>query len=261
MAKRTGLLEEKVALITGAGQGIGKATALLFTREGARVVVMVRTNVMALKVVEQIKKENGEAIFVQVDISNEAQVREAVKKAAKAYGQIDILVNNAGVVLVKPIVETTEADLDYLISTNYKGVVFCIKHAVPHMPKGSSIVNIASISGHVGQINHAAYGGSKGAIISMTRALAWELAPRGIRVNSVSPGSVDTPMLVGDCEIEAKRLGVSVEEIRKEREDIGAFHRWAKPEEIAEAILFLASDKASYITGTDLLVDAGWNAG
>jgi NAD(P)-dependent dehydrogenase (short-subunit alcohol dehydrogenase family) len=261
MAKRTGLLEEKVALITGAGQGIGKATALLFAREGARVVVMERNNVTALKVVEQIKKENGEALFVQADISNEAQVQEAVKKAAKAYGQIDILVNNAGVVLVKPIVETTEADLDYLISTNYKGVIFCIKHAVPHMPKGSSIVNIASISGHVGQINHAAYGGSKGAIISMTRALAWELAPRGIRVNSVSPGSVDTPMLVADCEIEAKRLGVSVEEIRKEREDIGTFHRWAKPEEIAEAILFLASDKASYITGTDLLVDAGWNTG
>ncbi len=261
MVKRPGLLEGKVAVITGAGQGIGKATALLFASEGARVVVVARKTAAGLKAVEQIERKKGEALFAQADVSKEAEVVEAVKKTVKAYGQIDILVNNAGVVLVKPIVETTEADLDYLIATNYKGVIFFIKHAVPHMSKGSSIVNVASISGHVGQINHAAYGGSKGAVISMTRALAWELAPRGIRVNTVSPGSVDTPMLVGDCEIEAKRLGVSVAEIRREREDIGAFHRWATPEEIAEAILFLASGKASYITGTDLLVDAGWNAG
>jgi NAD(P)-dependent dehydrogenase (short-subunit alcohol dehydrogenase family) len=129
------------------------------------------------------------------------------------------------------------------------------------MKKGGTIVNIASISGHVGQINHAVYGGTKGAIIALTRALAWELAPLGIRVNSISPGSVETPMLLGDVEIEAKRLGVSKEKIRKERSDIGALRRLATPEEIAEAILYLASNKSSYVTGTDLLVDAGWAAG
>ncbi|RLF39555.1 MAG: SDR family NAD(P)-dependent oxidoreductase, partial [Thermoplasmata archaeon] len=113
----------------------------------------------------------------------------------------------------------------------------------------------------VGQVNHAVYGGTKGAIISITRALAWELAPLNIRVNSVSPGSVETPMLLGDVEIEAKRRGVPVDVIKKERSDIGALRRWAKPEEIAEVILFLASDKSSYMTGTDVLVDAGWAAG
>jgi len=184
-----------------------------------------------------------------------------VQTTENTYGKIDILVNNAGVVLVKPIIETTEQDFDKVINTNYKSIFLCIKHVVPHMKKGSTIVNVASISGHVGQIDHAVYGGTKGAIIALTRALAWELAPLGIRVNSVSPGSVETPMLLGDCEIEAKRLGVSIDKIRRERSDIGALHRWADPKEIAEAILFLASGKSSYVTGTDLLVDAGWAAG
>lgn len=208
-----------------------------------------------------IENTRGKAFFIHTDVSKESDVKKMVQTTKKTYGKIDILVNNAGVVLVKPIVDTTEQDFDKVVNTNYKSIFFCTKHVVPYMKKGSTIVNVASISGHVGQINHAVYGGTKGAIIALTRALAWELAPQGIRVNSISPGSVETPMLLGDCEIEAKRLDVSIDKIRKERSDIGALHRWADPKEIAEAILFLASDKSSYVTGTDLLVDAGWAAG
>jgi len=254
-------LKGKVAIITGAASGIGRATAVLFAQEHATVVITDINDKGGLETLTMIRKEKNQAIFVHTDVSRESDVKNMVKRVKKDYGTIDILVNNAGVVLVKPILDTTEQDFEHVVNTNYKSVFLCTKHVVPYMKKGGSIVNIASISGHVGQINHAVYGGTKGAIIALTRALAWELAPRGIRVNSVSPGSVETPMLLGDVETEAKRLGIPMEKIRKERSDIGALHRWANPEEIAEAILYLASDKSSYVTGTDLLVDAGWAAG
>ena len=122
------------------------------------------------------------------------------------------------------------------------------------------IVNVASVSGHVGQTDHAVYGATKGAILALTRALAWEVAPYGIRVNSVSPGSVDTPMLRGDIDLESTRTGRSVAELIEEREAEQAFGRWADPSEIATAILFLSGDGASFVTGSDLLVDCGWVA-
>jgi NAD(P)-dependent dehydrogenase (short-subunit alcohol dehydrogenase family) len=254
-------LEGKVAIITGAASGIGRATAILFAQEGAKVVVTDINDKGGAETVKLIKEEKKQALYVHADVSKEVDVKTMVKTAKETYGKIDILVNNAGVVLVKPIAETTEQDFEKVVNTNYKSVFLCTKHVLPYMEKGGTIVNVASISGHVGQINHAVYGGTKGAIIALTRALAWELAPRGIRVNSISPGSVETPMLLGDVEIEAKRLGVSIDKIRKERSDIGALHRWADPKEIGEAILYLASDKSSYVTGADLLVDAGWAAG
>jgi NAD(P)-dependent dehydrogenase (short-subunit alcohol dehydrogenase family) len=254
-------LEGKVAIITGAASGIGRATAILFAQEGAKVVVTDINDVSGSETVRKIKRGKKPALFVHADVSKEVDIKNMVKTVKEIYGKVDILVNNAGVVLVKPIMETTEQDFEKVVNTNYKSVFLCIKHILPYMKKGGTIVNVASISGHVGQINHAVYGGTKGAIIALTRALAWELAPRGIRVNSVSPGSVETPMLLGDVEIEAKRLGVSMYKIRKERSDVGALHRLADPKEISEAILYLASDKSSYVTGTDLLVDAGWAAG
>jgi meso-butanediol dehydrogenase/(S,S)-butanediol dehydrogenase/diacetyl reductase len=254
-------IKGKIAIITGAASGIGQATAFLFAQDGAKVVVVDINDKGGKETVNKIKRGRKQAVFIHADVSKEVDVKTMAKKVRDIYGDVDILVNNAGVVLVKPLLETTEQDFEKVVNTNYKSIFLCIKYMLPLMKKGGSIVNVASISGHVGQINHAVYGGTKGAIIALTRALAWELAPRGIRVNSISPGSVETPMLLGDVEIEAKRLGVSIEKIRKERSNIGALHRWADPKEIAETILFLASDKSSYVTGTDLLVDAGWAAG
>ena len=254
-------LEGKVAIITGAASGIGRATAILFAKEGAKVIVADINDEGGADTVKLIKKEGKNAFFIHADVSKEKDVKNMVKTVKESYGKIDILVNNAGVVLVKSIIETTEQDFEAVVNINYKSVFLCTKHVLTYMKKGGVIVNVASISGHVGQINHAIYGGTKGAIIALTRALAWELAPLGIRVNSISPGSVETPMLLGDVEIEAKRLGVPIDKIKKERSDIGAFRRWADPIEIAQVILFLASEKSSYITGTDILVDAGWAAG
>ena len=254
-------LKDKVVIITGAASGIGRATAILFAQEGAKVVVIDINDTGGSETVHIIKRGKKQALFVHADVSKESDVKTMVKTVKEAHGKIDILVNNAGIVLVKSIMETSDQDFEKVVNTNYKSVFLCTKHVLPYMKKGGTIVNVASISGHVGQINHAVYGGTKGAIIALTRALAWELAPLGIRVNSISPGSVETPMLLGDIEIEAKRSGVSMEKIRKERSDVGALRRWANPEEIAEAILYLASNKSSYVTGTDLLVDAGWAAG
>ena len=182
-------LEGKVAIITGAASGIGRATAILFAQEGAKVVVTDINDKGGTETVKLIKEEKKQALFVHADVSKEVDVKTMVKTAKESYGKIDILVNNAGVVLVKPIIETTEQDFEKVVNTNYKSVFLCTKHVLPYMKKGGTIVNVASISGHVGQINHAVYGGTKGAIIALTRALAWELAPLGIRVNSISPGS------------------------------------------------------------------------
>ncbi len=176
------------------------------------------------------------------------------------HGRIDVLNNNAGIVLVRPLDEILWDEYQRVVNVNLGGIFLFCKHVIPVMKKqkSGSIVNMGSVSGHVGQIDHSLYGATKGAIIALTRALAWELAPWNIRVNSVSPGSVDTPMLRSDIKIESAKTGKSYEEVKKLREAEQAFKRWADPSEIAESIYFLASDAASFITGTDLLVDCGW---
>lgn len=255
------LFENKIAIVTGASSGIGEATAIELAKSGCTVAICARRENELKRVLKEVKKYASESMYKTCDVSKTEQIKDLVDAVYKKYGRIDILINNAAMVLVKPLDETSEDDFRTVVDTNYKNVVSFVKYTVPYMKKGSSIVNVASISGHVGEVNHAVYGGTKGAVISLTRALAWELAPKGIRINSISPGSIDTPMLRNDVAGEAKRRGVSPDVIRKETENKIAIKRWADPKEIAYGIVFFASKAASYVNGTDLLMDGGEAAG
>lgn len=252
---------QKVALVTGAASGIGEATARLFAKRGYSVA-MLDIAERGSEITREIESEGGGSSFATCDVSIESEVTSAVEKVVQRYGRVDVLVNNAGIVLVRPLDEIRWDEYQRVVNVNLGGVFLTSRQVIPVMKrqKGGSIVNMGSVSGHVGQIDHSLYGATKGAIIALTRALAWELAPWGIRVNSISPGSVDTPMLRGDITIESKKTNSPYDEVKKKRESEQAFKRWADPAEIAEAIYFLAGDAASFITGTDLLVDCGWVA-
>jgi NAD(P)-dependent dehydrogenase (short-subunit alcohol dehydrogenase family) len=253
--------DKKVVIITGAARGIGAACMRIFAKHDCTVIgldILPEGQAVA----ERIQKEGGEAQFLTCDVADEKQVAECIRQVGEKYGRIEVLVNNAGIVLVKPFDQITWEEFRRTTDVNLGGHFLLCKYVLPYMKKQKSgvIVNMGSVSGHVGQTDHVMYGATKGAIIAMTRALAWELAPFNIRVNSISPGSVDTPMLRGDIELESNRVGIPYEVIKKEREAEQAFKRWADPSEIAEPIYFLASQGASYVTGTDWLVDCGWVA-
>jgi len=252
---------DKVAIITGAARGIGAATARVFAEHGYAVAA-VDLLAEGEQVAQEIRQGGGECDYYRVDVSNEAEVKACVEQVLAKYGRVDALVNNAGIVLVKPFDEIEFSEYQRTFDVNVGGIFLMTKYVLPAMKvqKSGAIVNMGSVSGHVGQIDHVMYGATKGAIIAMTRALAWELAPYNIRVNSISPGSVDTPMLRADIALESARTGLPFEEVKKERESEQAFKRWADPREIAEPIYFLASEGASFMTGSDLLVDCGWVA-
>ncbi|HEV2582776.1 MAG TPA: SDR family oxidoreductase [Ktedonobacteraceae bacterium] len=251
----------RVALVTGMARGIGEATARLFAARGYRVAAidMLETGQV---VCDDINAAGGECAFYRCNVADEASVQATVAAARERFGRIDALLNIAGVVLVKPLAETTWDEYRRVVDVNLGGTFLLCKHVLPIMraQQGGSIVNMASVSGHVGQTDHVVYGSTKGAVLAFTRALAWEVAADHIRVNSISPGSVDTPMLRSDVTLEAQRTGLPFDEIKRLREAEQAFNRWADPAEIAQAVYFLASEAASFITGTDLLVDGGWVA-
>jgi NAD(P)-dependent dehydrogenase (short-subunit alcohol dehydrogenase family) len=253
--------DKKVVIITGAARGIGAACMQIFAKHDYAVIGL---DILpdGQKVVKEIQKAGGEALFLLCDVADENQVANCVKQVGDKYGRVDGLVNNAGIVLVKPFDQITWEEFRHTTDVNLGGHFLLCKYVLPYMKKQKSgvIVNMGSVSGHVGQTEHVMYGATKGAIIAMTRALAWELAPYNIRVNSISPGSVDTPMLRGDIELESRRTGIPFEQVKREREGEQAMRRWADPSEIAEPIYFLASDGASFVTGADWLVDCGWVA-
>jgi NAD(P)-dependent dehydrogenase (short-subunit alcohol dehydrogenase family) len=253
----------KVALVTGAARGIGHASARRFASAGYDVAAVdVIGDPEPGLVGTGGPPGTGEVMWANCDVSDEASVARVVGEVLDRFGRIDVLVNVAGVIVVKPLEETAWEDFRKMVDVNLGGTFLLCKHVIPTMKrqKSGAIVNMASVSGHVGQTDHVIYGATKGAVLSMVRALAWELAPFNIRVASVSPGSVDTAMLRGDVATEAERLGRSFESVKAEREAEQALGRWASPEEIAEAVYFLASDAASFVTGADLLVDGGWVA-
>ncbi len=251
-------LAGKVAIVTGGSSGIGLATAMLFAAEGASVVIAARDELRGRKALLAVEREGGEGLFVRCDVSKSGDCLDAVEAAVRAYGRLDILFNNAGVIHSgKSVVDTTEEEWDDTMDVNVKGAFFMSRYAIPAIAEsgGGAIVNNASIWGLVGGALCAAYCASKGAVVLLTKAMALDHAAQNIRVNCVCPGSVDTPMLEGEMAEQGGREAVI--------SSIAARHplnRIATPEEVARAVLFLACDDSSFITGAALPVDGGRSA-
>ena len=247
-------LAGKVALVSGAASGMGQSEAMIFAREGAKVIVADILEAEGKQVADKIAAGGGQARFVRLDVTSEAEWDAAVKAAVGAFGKLDVLVNNAGISGTYDTDMLSSAAWDKVMAVNAKGVFLGMKAAIPLMKKagGGAIVNISSISGFVGQDGvHMAYSASKGAVRIMTKTAAVQLAGDGIRVNSVHPGFMPpmrTSKTSADPTWRAKMLGA----VPMKRE--------GRVEEVAHAVLFLASDEASYITGTELVVDGGYLA-
>ncbi len=250
-------LQSKVALVTGAGSGIGQATALLFAAEGAKVAVADVDSARIEDTVNIIKTNGGEALALQVDATNSSQVETAVAKVVSVYGRIDILFNNVGTVLIRELADTTEDEWDTILRTNLKSAFLFSKYTLPHMRRqgGGAIVNTGSELGLVGAPSYTAYCASKAGIVLLTKALALECAKWKVRVNCICPGATQTRML--DTEIAHYSDKESITKSIIENIPVG---RIAKPKEIAQAVLYLASDASSYMTGATLSVDGGTTA-
>lgn len=249
-------LKGKVAIITGARRGIGKSHALTLAKAGAKVVVSDVSEEECQKVVEEIKKNGGEAIAIKCDVTKKEEVDNMVKAAVDKWGKVDILVNNAGICQFKPFLELTEEEWDRTLDINLKGYFLCAQAVAKEMVKQKSgvIVNIASVA--MGQVGVgfptlAHYCASKGGIVGMTEALAVELAPYNIRVNAISPGMIETPM-IDPVKQDPKMMEAILARV--------PLHRVGKPEEVSNLVLFLASDASSYMTGSTVVIDGGWLA-
>src|ERR1700716_3027595 len=250
-------LKDKVALITGGTSGIGEATALLFSKEGAKVAITGRNQERGAAIVQQIKQQSGDALFVRADVSLAADCRRAVDETVRAFGRLDILFNNAGVFYPQTALECSEQQWDEQINVNLKGTFLMSKFALPSMiAQGQGvIINNTSGWGLVGGDHAVAYRASKGGVVLMTKAMAIDHGRQGIRVNCICPGDVETPMLPAD----AKMRGLSWDKYLagcNER----PMGRVGAPEEIGKAVLFLASEDSSFMTGSVLVVDGGGTA-
>ena len=248
-------LEDKVAIITGAATGIGSATAVLFAREGASVVIADINEDDAQRTVADIEDEGGSARFVQTDVSEAEDMRTLMERAAEEMGGIDVIVNNAGAQRSGAVTEFEESEWDLLMHVNPRSCFLGAKYSVPYLRErdGGSIVNVSSLAGLKGGPGMTAYSASKGAIIAFTRALAEELAPDNIRANSVCPGWIDTPF--NEPAIEFMGGRAQQEEMVQQTVPL---KRQGTPDEIAPGILYLASDASSYVTGQELVIDGGF---
>ena len=250
-------LEGKVALITGGTSGIGRATAVLFAREGARVALTGRDEVRGRVVLHEVRSAGGEGIFIRSDVRLASDCRRAVDETIKTFKKIDLLFNNAGVFFPRTVPDCPEEEWDQTVDVNLKGTFLMSKYALPHMieRRAGVIVNNSSGWGLVGGDAAAAYCASKGGVVLLTKAMAIDHGRHGIRVNCICPGDVETPMLPED----ARQRGQTWEQYLQ-----GAANRplgrIGKPEEIARAVLFLATDDSSFMTGSALVVDGGGTA-
>ena len=243
--------KNKVVIITGGNSGIGKAAAIMFVKEGAKVMIADLSEKMSDDLVEEIEKIGGEATFIKVNVIDLDDVERMIEQTISRLGGFDILVNSAGI--LGPRIRTDkypEEDFDKVINVNVKGLWNCMKTALKYfvMQRSGNIVNLASVAGHLGMAGHIAYSASKHAVIGMTKTAAIEYARHGIRINAVCPGFTQTPMLEtadsDDAYMEALQQATPMK-------------RFGKPEEIASAILYLAADEASFITGQSVILDGG----
>ncbi len=234
---------DKTCIVTGGGSGIGKATCVRMAAEGGSVVCADLNAQAAQATAAEITNAGGQAIAVQVDVGDSAAVQAVIAQALATYGSLDVIVNDAGMMTFTPIVDLAEADYFKVITTNLGSVFFFCKYGTPHMPPGGAIVNISSVHAHETTANVVPYAASKGAIEAFTRGFSIEMESRRIRVNSVAPGAVDTPMLWNNPNI--KNGTEKVE---------GAI---GEPADLAAAICFIASDEARFVNGTTLVVDGG----
>jgi len=251
------LLEDKVALVTGASRGIGRAIALTFGRKGAKIVVnYYRSESMAEEVVEEIRRVGGTAMAIQTNVGDRDAVKQMVDKSLREYGSVDILINNAAVLMGSgSLLDFKDDEFDHMWQVNVKGILYCSRAIVPHMMEKQygKIVNIASIAG-LGTSRlpgNMLYGSTKAAVVILTKRLALELGRYGINVNAIAPGLIRTDMGMGS------QNSAKQEEFLKYFEEKSILGRIGEPEEVANAALFLASDKASFITGQVLTVDGG----
>jgi NAD(P)-dependent dehydrogenase (short-subunit alcohol dehydrogenase family) len=240
------------AVITGSGSGIGRATSLKLAQRGARVACIDRSGLAARTTAEAIEAAGGEAAAYECDVSHAEAVHSTIERIVESSGPIHILFNNAGIAVRHPVQEEEPEEWDRCMAVNVRGIYLASRYAVPHMTAPASIVNTASVTGLTGVRNRAAYSASKGAIVSLTRNMALDLAARGIRVNCVCPGFVVTPLLDGLLKDE-QRTGRLTE--------LHPLGRLGTPDDVANAVAFLVSDEASWITGVALPVDGGFTAG
>ncbi|WP_370305056.1 SDR family NAD(P)-dependent oxidoreductase [Sinimarinibacterium flocculans] len=243
----------KIALVTGGAMGMGRTHCELLAREGATVILTDREAQAGEAVAAGIRQAGGKAEFIALDVTDERQWQEAVNAIVARHGRIDVLVNNAGIFMAKPLLDTSTEEWDRMFNVNVRGVFFGTRAVVPAMQKagGGSIINISSIYGIVGAPMACAYQATKGAVRLMSKSCAVDLSPFNIRVNSVHPGVIDTPMtkdLLAQPEFRDAALAMTLT------------RRPARPEEVSQAVLFLASDESSYVVGAELVVDGGYTA-
>ena len=250
-------LKDKIAIVTGSTKGIGEGIARVFSSEGACVVIVARTEKDGLKMADELGADKGKAIYVKTDVSQSESVQNMIQTTISTFGRLDILVNNAGYHISKNIEETTEEEWEFIINTNLRSTFLCSKYAIPHLRKTrGNIINISSMVGLVGQPNAGAYSATKGGQIAMSKGMAIDFAPDGIRVNSICPGWIQTP-LVEDWFSQQKNPEAS-------REYIYGIHplgRIGTSEECGLAALYLASNDAGFVTGITLNIDGGVTLG